>query len=117
MSATVKLILELNSAEEINASIRQVKFKPQTISSVNSLCLFHDTVTNWGIPNRIIITNNSSLERRQQMTTKREYLKSQGITVGARGRFSGAAKVAIEEALKKGITFTAEKPQPKRAAK
>ena len=51
------------------------------------------------------------------MTTKREYLKSQGITVGARGRFSGAAKVAIEEALKKGITFTAEKPQPKRAAK
>jgi hypothetical protein len=47
------------------------------------------------------------------MTTKREYLKQQGITVGARGRFSGAAKVAIEEALKKGITFTAEKPANK----
>lgn len=51
------------------------------------------------------------------MTTKREYLKTQGITVGARGRFSGAAKVAIEEALKKGITFTAEKPQPSKTAK
>lgn len=47
------------------------------------------------------------------MTTKREYLKQQGITVGARGRFSGAAKVAIEEAVKKGITFTAEKPTSK----
>lgn len=44
------------------------------------------------------------------MTTKREYLKQQGITVGARGRFSGAAKVAIQEALNKGIQFTAEKP-------
>jgi len=47
------------------------------------------------------------------MTTKREYLKAQGITVGARGRFSGAAKVAIEEALKKGITFSAEQPTNK----
>lgn len=47
------------------------------------------------------------------MTTKREYLKQQGITVGARGRFSGAAKVAIEEALKKGVTFTAEQPVKK----
>lgn len=44
------------------------------------------------------------------MTTKREYLKTQGITVGARGRFSGAAKVALQEAAAKGITFTAEKP-------
>lgn len=44
------------------------------------------------------------------MTTKREYLKSQGITVGARGRFSGAAKVAIQEAINKGVQFTAEKP-------
>ena len=44
------------------------------------------------------------------MTTKREYLKQQGITVGQRGRFSGAAKVAIQEALNKGIQFTAEKP-------
>jgi histone H3/H4 len=49
-----------------------------------------------------------SLERGQQMTTKREYLKQQGITVGARGRFSGAAKVALQEALSKGVTFTAE---------
>lgn len=47
------------------------------------------------------------------MATKREYLKSQGISVGARGRFSGAAKVAIEEALKKGVTFEAEKPAGK----
>jgi len=42
------------------------------------------------------------------MTTKREYLKQQGIVVGARGRFSGAAKVALQEAVQKGITFTAE---------
>ena len=47
------------------------------------------------------------------MTTKREYLKQQGITVGARGRFSGAAKVALQEALNKGITFTAEAPANK----
>jgi histone H3/H4 len=44
------------------------------------------------------------------MATKREYLKAQGITVGARGRFSGAAKVALQEAAAKGIQFTAEKP-------
>ena len=42
------------------------------------------------------------------MATKREYLKSKGITVGARGRFSGAAKVALQEAVAKGLTFTAE---------
>jgi hypothetical protein len=44
------------------------------------------------------------------MTTKREYLKAQGITVGVRGRFSGAAKVALQEAEKQGIKFSAEKP-------
>ena len=43
------------------------------------------------------------------MTTKREYLKQQGITVGVRGRFSGAAKVALQEAVSKGITFVDEK--------
>ena len=48
-----------------------------------------------------------------QMATKREYLKSQGITVGVRGRFSGAAKVALAEATAKGITFTAEAPVKK----
>jgi hypothetical protein len=42
------------------------------------------------------------------MTTKREYLKAQGITVGVRGRFSGAAKVALAEAVTKGIVFTVE---------
>jgi hypothetical protein len=42
------------------------------------------------------------------MTTKRDYLKSKGITVGARGRFSGAAKVALQEAEKQGIQFTKE---------
>jgi hypothetical protein len=47
------------------------------------------------------------------MTTKREYLKQQGITVGLRGRFSGAAKVALQEAATKGITFTAETPTNK----
>lgn len=44
------------------------------------------------------------------MTTKREYLKSQGITVGVRGRFSGAAKIALQEAEKQGVKFSAEKP-------
>jgi hypothetical protein len=33
-------------------------------------------------------------------TTTREYLKAQGITVGKRGRFSAAAKNAIQEAAK-----------------
>jgi hypothetical protein len=48
-----------------------------------------------------------------QMATKREYLKSQGITVGVRGRFSGAAKVALAEAEKNGVKFTAEAPVKK----
>ena len=47
------------------------------------------------------------------MATKREYLKQQGITVGVRGRFSGAAKVALAEAEAKGIKFTAEAPTKK----
>jgi hypothetical protein len=47
------------------------------------------------------------------MATKREYLKAQGIAVGVRGRFSGAAKVALAEAVAKGVTFTAEKPVSK----
>jgi histone H3/H4 len=47
------------------------------------------------------------------MATKREYLKQQGIAVGVRGRFSGAAKVALQEAASKGITFTAETPVKK----
>jgi len=42
------------------------------------------------------------------MTTKREYLKTKGITVGLRGRFSGAAKQALSEAEKNGVKFTAE---------
>lgn len=44
------------------------------------------------------------------MTTKREYLKSKGITVGRRGRFSGAAKQALSEATAAGVKFTAELP-------
>jgi len=48
-----------------------------------------------------------------QMATKREYLKQQGITVGVRGRFSGAAKVALAEAEKNGVKFTAETPANK----
>lgn len=47
------------------------------------------------------------------MTTKRDYLASKGITVGKRGRFSGAAKTALAEAEKNGVTFTAEKVVPK----
>jgi len=53
-------------------------------------------------------------ERIKQMTTKREYLKSKGITVGARGRFSGAAKVALAEAEKSGMKFVKETPAPKK---
>ena len=48
------------------------------------------------------------------MTTKREYLKSKGITVGARGRFSGAAKVALAEAEKSGVKFVKETAAPKK---
>ncbi len=48
------------------------------------------------------------------MTTKREYLKTKGITVGLRGRFSGAANQAISEAVKAGLTFT---PEPSMAKK
>ena len=44
------------------------------------------------------------------MTTKRDYLASKGITVGKRGRFSGAAKTALVEAEKNGVKFEAEKP-------
>jgi hypothetical protein len=44
------------------------------------------------------------------MTTKREYLVSKGITVGKRGRFSGAAKQALSEAAKNGVQFTKELP-------
>jgi len=43
------------------------------------------------------------------MATKREYLKTKGITVGARGRFSAAAKQALSEADKAGVKFEAEK--------
>lgn len=39
-------------------------------------------------------------------TTTREYLRKSGIPVGNRGRFSAAAKQAIQEAVKKGIQFT-----------
>lgn len=49
------------------------------------------------------------------MQTKREYLKQQGITVGVRGRFSGAAKVAIQEAINKGVTFSDPQPATKKA--
>jgi isocitrate dehydrogenase kinase/phosphatase len=48
------------------------------------------------------------------MTTKRDYLKSKGITVGARGRFSGAAKQALQEAAKQGIQFSDEKSSVKK---
>lgn len=58
------------------------------------------------------IIKQTDLER-ITMTTKREYLKAQGIAVGVRGRFSGAAKVALQEAASKGITFTAVTPVKK----
>jgi hypothetical protein len=50
----------------------------------------------------------AQIERRSKMATKREYLTSKGITVGKRGRFSGAAKQALSEAEKSGVKFTAE---------
>lgn len=50
-----------------------------------------------------------------QTTTKRAYLKTKGITVGARGRFSGAAKVAIQEAEKSGVKFITEAAARKQA--
>ena len=50
------------------------------------------------------------VQKGNTMTTKREYLVSKGITVGKRGRFSGAAKQALSEAEKNGIKFTAETP-------
>jgi hypothetical protein len=56
-----------------------------------------------------IIEETTYLERIKQMTTRREYLKAQGITVGLRGRFSGAAKQVLTEAANKGLTFTDEK--------
>ena len=39
-------------------------------------------------------------------TTTREYLKTQGITVGKRGRFSAAALGAISKAAKDGVVFS-----------
>jgi hypothetical protein len=49
-----------------------------------------------------------------QMATKREYLKSQGITVGLRGRFSAAAVKALSDAQTNGITFEAETKSAKK---
>lgn len=42
------------------------------------------------------------------MATKRDYLKSKGITVGRRGRFSSAAVKVISEAEAAGIKFEKE---------
>jgi triphosphoribosyl-dephospho-CoA synthetase len=55
--------------------------------------------------------NNNDRERiiKMEKTTTREYLRKNGITVGARGRFSAAAKNAISEAVKKGVVFTDSK--------
>ena len=52
---------------------------------------------------------NKDLERIKQMstsTTTREYLKTQGISVGKRGRFSAAALGAISKAAKDGVVFS-----------
>jgi hypothetical protein len=48
------------------------------------------------------------------MTTKREFLKSKGITVGRRGRFSSAATKALQDAENQGMKFTAELKAPKK---
>ena len=55
---------------------------------------------------------NKDLERIKQMTTPtttREYLKTQGISVGKRGRFSAAALGAISKAAQEGVVFTDKK--------
>jgi hypothetical protein len=51
---------------------------------------------------------NKDLERIKQMTstTTREYLKTQGITVGKRGRFSAAALGVISKAVQEGVVFS-----------
>ena len=41
--------------------------------------------------------------------TTREFLKTQGITVGKRGRFSAAALGAISKAAQEGVVFTDKK--------
>jgi len=56
---------------------------------------------------------NKDLERIKQMTstptTTREYLKTQGISVGKRGRFSAAALGVISKAAQEGVVFTDKK--------
>ena len=59
MSAIVEVVLELD-AININASIRQVKFKDQLVIAEGSTSVFYNAVTSWGLPNRIIIKNNSN---------------------------------------------------------
>ena len=52
---------------------------------------------------------NKDLERIKQMstsTTTREYLKTQGISVGKRGRFSAAALGVISKAVQDGVVFS-----------
>lgn len=53
---------------------------------------------------------NKDLERIKQMsTTTREYLKTQGIAVGKRGRFSAAALGVISKAVQDGVVFSDKK--------
>ena len=55
---------------------------------------------------------NKDLERIKQMNTPtptREYLKTQGISVGKRGRFSAAALGVISKAAQEGVVFTDKK--------
>lgn len=42
-------------------------------------------------------------------TTTREYLKTQGISVGKRGRFSAAALGVISKAVQEGVVFSDKK--------
>ncbi len=52
---------------------------------------------------------NKDLESIKQMTsttTTREYLKTQGISVGKRGRFSAAALGVISKAVQEGVVFS-----------
>lgn len=60
-----------------------------------------------------MLYNNIKRSRKDQTmsttTTTREYLRTNGYPVGARGRFSAAQKQAIQEAIQKGVEFSDKK--------
>ena len=86
MSAIVEVVLTLD-AININASIRQVKFKDQLVIAEGSTSVFYSAVTSWGLPNRIIIKNNSN----DVLTIKRISYRFED----ARSRTLGVKKLVV----------------------